>query len=219
MESNRLKHFLVFMPAMIICFGLVYGAGFGAVGLAIDYLFIEASQSTYSDDVFMLILCLPFKIGIGLGIGLFAGVLISSVDSIFISGITFIFINEFGLWKPRRIYRNIIRVICILSNCLLGIIIFPSSSKWLILPIIIFATIVSIEHFLNWYFNYLFKQPKLLAQLAQIPLDMLREPTIWDEIHDLIIYKMSEIPDNLTQYPDGEIPAELLRQFPIDEQR
>ena len=219
MNTKRFEHFLIFVPLMAVNFGALYGAGFGTFGILFDYVFIEARQSDYPQDMFWIIACLPLKIGIGLGVGILAGVIMSVCDSILISSITLKFIKTGKLWIQQKTYHHIARLGCILVNCFIGVLLFPPSTTWLTIPLIFSATILGINHFLDWYLLHMMQKPQLFFELAGVYSKRSANSTIWDEIHDLITYQMSEIPKNLTQYADGELPADLLRQFPIDSNR
>ena len=71
---------------------------------------------------------------------------------------------------------------------------------------------------MHWLYGYLAEYPELY-HLSKKETTQLEAQTL--KIlprHDKQNYKMPEIPDDLGKYSDGELPAELLRQFPIDKE-
>lgn len=190
---------------------MLYGAGFGALA-DIIYLIAAVAEPTLIGNIFLTILCGPFVAFFGAIVGMFAGMLIGLIDSFLVSIITLNFWHNNILWSKRHLFRASILTLCILLNGVVVLAIstfIPSELMALAMNSIIIATILNILHFERWHFNYLAQYPEILYQSE---LDTL---PIWTD-YDHSVYEMPPIPTDLTHYEDGELPTELLRQFPID---
>ena len=84
---------------------------------------------------------------------------------------------------------------------------------WLITEFwVVVGTVIANTHYIHWLYGYLAQYPEILYQSEKDTLYILTD-------YNRRTYQLPDIPTDLTQYIDGELPAELLRQFPVDSNR
>ncbi len=193
-------------------YGIRYGIFSGAT-LAISSLifwFDPITQNRFLNVLFTLA-CSPFMALGGALMGMVMGFLLALIDSMVVALVIYYFWYYEILWEKRSQVLSINLVSSFLINHFLVIVIFKPQST--LTPILIIvtsiATVAGIIHFHRWYYNYLTLHPDILY-------DYESEMVYVEGGYDYLTYEVPPIPTNLTQYDDGELPAEILRQFPVD---
>lgn len=227
MIKLRTGYFLTVIALHVVLFGAIYGIIVGASGPTLLF-YISADNLFNNNSSILFALCggssliiMGGMVGVCVGIFLFA----SNVPSVLGITIAFLKKNTFGVHK--LFYCALIFLSSLLINMTISLLILTYFSSirdeplplntWLIIEFWIgLGTIVANIHYIHWFYGYLAQYPEFFHLSKKKSSQPEAQALKILPRYDKRLYKMPKIPDDFTHYTDGELPAELLRQFPID---